>query len=74
MKVGVPQNKVEAVKWFRKAADQGHADAQCFLGLLYYEGEGMAQNKVEAVKWLRKAASQGNEEAVNFLHKLGVGF
>ena len=25
---GVPENDAEAVKWFRKAADQGHAKAQ----------------------------------------------
>ena len=25
---GVPQNHAEAVKWFRRAADQGNAEAQ----------------------------------------------
>ena len=25
---GVPENDAEAVKWYRKAADQGHSDAQ----------------------------------------------
>ena len=28
------QDLVEAAKWFRLAADQGHADAQCDLGEL----------------------------------------
>ena len=29
---GVPENDREAVKWFRLAAEQGHADAQFRLG------------------------------------------
>jgi len=28
---GVPKNKAEAVKWYRKAAEQGDADAQYWL-------------------------------------------
>src|SRR5215472_6965852 len=35
---GVPQDYAEAAKWFRKAADQGNADAQYGLGLLYFKG------------------------------------
>ncbi len=30
---GVPENDAEAVKWYRKAADQGNAEAQSNLGL-----------------------------------------
>ena len=30
---GVPQDDAEAVTWYRKAAEQGHADAQNNLGL-----------------------------------------
>jgi TPR repeat protein len=30
---GVPKDDAEAVKWFRKAAEQGYADAQYDLGL-----------------------------------------
>ena len=53
---GVTQDKVLAVKWYRKAA---HAEAQNCLGNMYYYGKGVAQDKVEAVKWYRKAAEQG---------------
>ena len=28
----VAKDKAEAVRWYRKAADQGYADAQCWLG------------------------------------------
>ena len=53
---GVSMDLVEAVSWYRKAADQGDAKAQCSIGFNYYtEGE-----SVEAVKWYRKAAEQGD--------------
>ncbi len=52
----------EAVKWYRKAAEQGHVYAQCALGLLY-EIWGANKDEVEAVKWYRKAAEQGHADA-----------
>jgi len=30
---GVEKSDIEAVKWWRKAADQGHAQAQSSLGV-----------------------------------------
>jgi TPR repeat protein len=56
---GVPQDDVEAVKWWSKAAEQGYASAQFNLGDMYRTGEGVPQDDVEAVKWYRKAAEQG---------------
>ena len=35
-----PQNDVEAVEWYRKAAEQGFAFAQFELGVMYAEGRG----------------------------------
>ncbi len=61
------EDKAEAVKWFRKAADQGNADAQYHLGLCYYYGYGVEEDNAEAVNWLKKAADQGNEEAASKL-------
>jgi TPR repeat protein len=51
-------NYVEAVKWFRKAAERNLALAQYRLGNCYHEGLGVATNYMEAVKWFRKAAKQ----------------
>jgi TPR repeat protein len=51
------------MKWYRLAADQGNADAQFYLGLLYDNGKGVPQDYAEAVKWLRKAADQGLADA-----------
>ena len=55
---GVAQDQVEAVKWYRKAAEQNLAAAQYNLGIRYEHGEGVAKDQVEAVKWYRKAAEQ----------------
>ena len=60
---GVPEDYVEAVKWYRKAADQGDASAQYNLGRMVASGQGVRQDYVEAVKWYRKAADQGDASA-----------
>ena len=52
-------NYQEAVIWYRKAAELGHAAAQNYLGFLYEKGWGVAQDFSEAYKWYRKAAEQG---------------
>lgn len=49
----------DAAKWYRKAAEQGHMQAQLDLGFAYENGLGVEQYSVEAVKWFRKAAEQG---------------
>jgi TPR repeat protein len=56
---GVAQNRQEAVKWFRKAAEQGFIMAQYNLGVMYHQGLGVTQNHQEALKWFRKGAEQG---------------
>ena len=60
---GIVKNEAEAVKWFRRAAEQGHVLAQYNLGLSYYNGEGVVKNEAEAAKWYRKAAEQGDADA-----------
>ena len=59
----VPQDIAEAVKWYRRAAEEGDANAQTKLGLMYDKGDGVPQDFAEAVKWYRRAAEQGNAEA-----------
>ena len=57
------EGSVEAVKWYRKAAEQNYAKAQYNLGVCYEHGEGVAKDPVEAVKWYRKAAEQNYAKA-----------
>ena len=60
----LPQSDIEAVKWFRKAADQGMAEAQYQLANMYAHGRGeLAKDDTQAVAWLRKAADQGLADA-----------
>ena len=60
---GLARDSVEAVKWYRMAADQGHVTAQYYLGRRYASGSGVAKDIVQAVAWYRKAADQGYAEA-----------
>ncbi len=50
--------------------DNGYADAQFYLGLMYERGDGVLQNYDTAIEWYRKAADQKNAEAQNNLGKI----
>ena len=66
----------EAIKWWRKAADQQHAPSCLSLGSCYEEGKGVPCDQVEAAKWFRKAAELGHEVAqfwLGMLYRRGVG-
>ena len=70
------ENYSEAVKWYRKAAEQDFVAAQYFLASCYANGKGIPQNYTEAVKWYCKAAEQGYTEAqyqLALCHNLGLG-
>ncbi len=56
-------NYEEAVKWFRKAAENGYADAQNRLGARYSNGQGVIKDEEEAFRWFLKAAEQGHSKA-----------
>jgi hypothetical protein len=58
---GVPEDDAEAVKWYRKAAEQGYADAQFNLGLTYADGEGVPEDDVTAYAWFSVAAASGDD-------------
>jgi uncharacterized protein len=59
----VPQDHAEAVRWFRRAAEQDLRRAQYNLGLRYANGEGVPQDRVEAVMWFTLAAADPQERA-----------
>ena len=56
--VGLPEDKAEAARWYRLAAELGDCEGQWKLGICYLRGIGVARNDEEAVKWFRKAAEQ----------------
>ena len=57
---GVSKDEAEAVRWYRLAADQGHAEAQYFLGIMYADGRGVSKDEAEAVRWYRLAGGPGS--------------
>ena len=65
------QDYKKALKWYTKAAQQGHAYAQYVTGVFYLKGMGAAQNVETAVKWFQKSAAQEEESAVKALKSLG---
>ena len=65
-----------AVKWYRKSASQGHAEAQYRLGHCYYNGLGVIKSYSKAVTWFRRAARQGYAVASFLLgecYRSGIG-
>ena len=56
-------NYSEAFKFCSVAAEQGHAEAQFNLGVMYDNGQGVKQDYFKAVEWYQKAADQGQSDA-----------
>jgi len=59
----VPKDAREAAKWCRRAAENGHSQAQFCLGQLYRDTNGVPQNYLEAHKWFNLAAVADTEFA-----------
>jgi TPR repeat protein len=62
-----PEDKIEAIKWLRRAAEHGHLQAQSTLAVMLIRGLDVEQNKTEAGKLLRSAAEHGFAPAQNDL-------
>ena len=60
---GVARDDEEALRLFRRAADQGHVVAQTNLGWMYEQGRGVRRDRLEAARWYRLAADQGHADA-----------
>eukprot|EP00035_Acanthoeca_spectabilis_P019135 m.415201 g.415201 ORF g.415201 m.415201 type:complete len:1655 (+) comp16823_c0_seq80:4298-9262(+) len=74
---GVELNRTIAFQWFKRAADQGYADAQLCVGSCYERGAGVKLDQSKAFEWFKKSADQGNIKAQHsvassLLHGLGV--
>ena len=70
---GVKQDDFEAVKWYRKAAEQGTAQAQAQLGFAYILGKGVQFNKSLAKEWFGKACDNGEQIGCKYYSKLNSG-
>ncbi len=73
---GKEESPKESFKWYLKAANQGDASAQFYVGYYYASGYGVNKDDNLAFEWYNKAAEQNNKSALNNLavcYKYGRG-
>jgi TPR repeat protein len=72
----VPKDYAEAVRWFRRAADQGDAKGEYGLGFMYDYGQGVPRDYAQALDWYGNAAAQSDakaQEALGSMYYYGRG-
>ena len=68
---GVDQSHATAAKWYRKAADQGDADACFELARMYIHGTGgLPQDFAKTLELLRTAEAEGHKDASEFIEAI----
>lgn len=66
--VGQESDSGEALKWYRRSAEQGYAAAQFIIGSYYLRGEGgLPTDTGLAIGWMGRAAEQGYSPALSAL-------
>lgn len=66
----------EAEIWFRKAAAQGHSQAQAFLCNIHYRGVAVPRVPTETFRWCQGAAEAGNRLSqfwLGSMYEMGEG-
>ena len=57
---GVRKDEAEGMRWYRKAAEAGHAESAANLGVGYLKGvAGLPQDNAQALRWLKLGADRG---------------
>ena len=62
-RMAAEQGFAEAMRWVRESAEQGNVKAQFTLGDMYRTGRGIPKNFIQAYAWYNIAAAQGEEMA-----------
>jgi len=78
---GVPQDPAAAVRWYERAARQGHPLAQFALGFLLHQGAGadhkaVYPDPVKSAYWLLRAAEQRvipAQQLIGQIYRTGAG-
>jgi hypothetical protein len=73
---GVAKDNAEGMRWVRRAAQQGDANAQGIAGSVYQHGTYAPVNYAAALKWLTLAALAGNAKAeydLGWTYMMGTG-
>lgn len=61
--VGVERSIDNAKRWLLSAADNGHTEAQYWLGYILFFGKGVERDVEAGVGWYKKSATQGSIHA-----------
>jgi putative methionine-R-sulfoxide reductase with GAF domain len=69
---GIPQDDVQAAKWFQLAAEQGHLASQRAIGSSYWSGRGVPKNLSKAYFWSAVAANEGDEISASQMQGLAL--
>jgi uncharacterized protein len=73
---GVAQDMKEAVKWFRKAANQNYPAALALLGEMTQAGQGVKADPAAAAQLYKQAAEKGSvagQYDLAYLYEQGIG-
>jgi uncharacterized protein len=73
---GVTQDMNQAVKWFRKAANQNYPPALSLLGEMTQAGQGVKADPAKAAQLYRQAAEKGSvagQYNLAYLYEQGIG-
>lgn len=65
--LGKTESPKKSFNWYYKAAEQGNASAQFYIGYYYDEGYGVKKDENLSFKWYSLAAEQNNPAALNNL-------
>jgi uncharacterized protein len=55
------------LRWLKKAAEGGDAEAHYFIGIAYEQGRGVVADQTEATRWFLKGAQMGDPSSQNSL-------
>jgi TPR repeat protein len=69
---GAAKDMTKAAMWYRMAAEQGHKEAQYWIGMMSVEGVGVAQDIVEGYMWLILASDAGFSSASTKRDEVGA--
>ena len=67
---------INTIEEYLEAANQGHADAQYNLSVIYENSKGVSQDYSKAMEWYLKADNQGHaadQSNLGFMYESGMG-
>ena len=64
--LGVMRDSVRAADWFRRAAEQGEPNAQLFLCMMHFFGDGVPRNLELALMWCELSLTGGQTDALRW--------